>query len=166
LRSRLTPPLLRARFARAQYSTPAPALPRLLSAIQNQPTNRFSDLPLEIKFLRGSGDTAGAPNSGWPGQSVACVNAWWQMADAGELTRDLERLCSAHGGGRFHLGKWHRPSIPPPALPPPPARDVALSVILPVYNALPYLGHAVRDSLRSVPPDGGRLEIVVSDDCR
>ena len=67
-------------------------------------------------------------------------------------------------GSRVHYGKYHTEVFSGPI---PLARQIGgiktISVILPVFNALPYLQLAIRDVLKQEV--GGGLELIISDDC-
>ena len=88
---------------------------------------------------------------------------WWECVeeDLLGLRGELEAL----EGSRVHYGKYHVGVFSGPI---PLTREIGgiktISVILPVYNALPYLQLAIRDVLKQEV--GGGLELIVSDDCR
>ncbi|GMH97484.1 hypothetical protein TrST_g13885 [Triparma strigata] len=152
-----------------QFSVDLSLLGELLQVMKRVETtflNKFgSSPPFELKFLRRSSRTIHAPNScqiddaagGW-----VALNVWWECAeeDLFELKREMEGL----SGWRVHYGKYHgrveaiRPSFTLTNSTKPPT----ISVVLPVYNALPYLAPAVRDVLKQEV--GGGLELVLSDD--
>ena len=109
---------------------------------------------VELKFLGKGGGGGSKPNSGFDYGAV-CLNVWWDCEgdeDMVKLERSLSRL-----NGNVHYGKWHSGQSGGGDV------GVTLSVIMPVFNALPYLGLALRDCLRGFVGEG-LLEIVVSDD--
>ena len=154
-----------------QYSVPISKLALLVqvmtrvSASIKGRTNRAP--PFEFKFMKDSGRTLHAPNSGGvSGEGWIALNVWWECVeeDLLELRRELRGL----EGSRVHYGKYHRGTIPRAVRQVAVAADKdkspkTISVILPVYNALPYLQLSVRDILKQ--DVGGGLELIVSDDC-
>ena len=170
-----------------QYSYPIHELERVIIALSKSLETKQSTYigrVLEMKFLAASQKTAFAPNSVLTGSSLAsafvCVNVWWDCIDSSELRLLEATLQTIDIGATAHLGKWHDPrgaqmrtaeaacgqargALANLGAPDSTAAPV-LSVIMPVYNAMPYLPLALRDVLKQGVPNN-TVEIVVSDDC-
>ena len=129
---------------------------------------------VEFKFLSASTQTYLAPNSVREGLSegtpVVALNVWWELSDL-RLFEMLEaRLCLV-SGAKPHYGKWVSSSDASiiPSLSFTKSKQTEniprpmLSIILPVYNAMPWLTIALRDILKQEVEDE-HIEILAGDD--
>lgn len=133
----------------------------------------LSSRVVEFKFLASSTLTTSASNSarkGLPaGIPVVALNIWWDLSTL-ELFEVLEARLSMVPGAKVHYGKWFcrdKAPIAPSLLNESTRRkQVAsplLSVILPVFNAMPWLPIALRDILKQDVRDE-QIEVLVGDD--
>ena len=166
----------------AQWSFPISSLEGVVERLMSGLGEQFSSRVIEIKFLRASDKTYQAPNSVEDYSSVehiVALNVWVDSNDDGIL-RLLEQNLADVPHARPHRGKWFmRPADDrlanefneiianhcsrtkfPPADPIP-----TLSVILPVYNAMPWVPLAVRDCLKQGLEEGEIIEVLCGDDC-
>ncbi len=139
-------------------------------AILKQLGNDFDSRVVELKFLKGSTLTDHAPNSTFEDNTglFVALNVWWDL-DSPELLSFLEGAFVQVPGMRLHKGKWFSTpmlrgsdSAPSSTLVPVDLEPV-LSVLLPVYNALPWLPTALLDVLKQ-EVDGESVEVLAADD--
>ena len=173
-----------------QWSFPITSLDALICKVSALGSD-FHSRVVELKFLKASDRTYNAPNSidsRWvrAGHIVA-LNVWLDSEDD-SIMYDLESQLISIPGGQPHLGKWastrglidseerlrsHSRLLLGQRCPASSSslsdrskskEECLLSVILPVYNAMPWLPLAVRDILKQTL-GGKRTEIIVGDDC-
>jgi hypothetical protein len=133
----------------------------------------LSSRVVEFKFLPASPLTTFAPNSVREcvpmGTAVVALNVWWELSELG-LFELLESRLREVPGASPHYGKWFSYSGAPLARSSPaetihdnPEPKPLLSVILPVYNAMPWLPIALRDILKQ-DVTGEVVEVLAGDD--
>ena len=166
----------------AQWSFPISSLEIVverMSCLGEQLDSRV----VEIKFLRSSTKTYLAPNSVDDGSSVVhivALNVWLESSDD-EILQRLEENLADIPLARPHRGKWFMQPADDSLSPkqfdeiiakncPKPNSISAdpnptLSVILPVYNAMPWVPLAVRDCLKQGLDEGEITEVLCGDDC-
>ena len=166
----------------AQWSLPLSHLEILIQRMSGL-GKQLDSRVVELKFLQASCKTYLAPNSVKKDSSVeqkkvVALNVWIDSSDD-SLLRLLERTLFDIPLTRSHLGKWHtlpvsdvltsdfdeaiccaRPLAKSAVAPPP-----TLSVILPIYNAMPWVPLAVRDCLKQGLDEGEITEVLCGDDC-
>lgn len=170
----------------AQWSFPMSSLEIVayrISGLGDQLDSRL----VELKFLRSSTKTYLAPNSVEDGSSVehiVALNVWIDSNDDA-IVRLLEQALADVPFTMPHRGKWwftrptddtcilteefneiisnHCRCLRNNSTPADP--NPTLSVILPVYNAMPWVPPAVRDCLKQGLDEGEITEVLCGDDC-
>lgn len=160
-----------------QWAFPFSSLSEVIDIIRAT-RSELSSRVVEFKFLKACDLTALAPNSVREGidscAHVVALNVWWDLKEL-SLFEILESRLRVVPGARPHYGKWFSggrdvfqqvnrslsrlrcdENIQSDRLP-------ILSVILPVYNAMPWLSTALLDILKQ-DLVGEQVEILAGDD--
>lgn len=158
-----------------QWSFPLTSLGAVIDTLKRSRAElELASRVVEFKFLSASAMTTMAPNSIRhclsERDAVVALNVWWDLGHL-ELFEKLEDKLRDIPGGHPHYGKWFSRHKMPTASGPlaKPCQDnktvstPTLSVILPIYNAMPWLPIALRDVLKQ-NVDDEHVEILAGDD--
>jgi len=164
----------------AQWSFPLSSLDVVIERMSGL-GDKFDSRIVELKFLRASGKTYQAPNSVRDSSSVEQIVALniWADSNDDKILRIIEQTLVEIPNAMPHRGKWHTrpanddlfdvfngviakhcPRKKTTARPSP-----TLSVILPIYNAMPWVPLAVRDCLKQGLDERETTEVLCGDDC-